>query len=37
LFYQGLGRELAIQMGQLNAIVVCLDVDDEVRLIFEAE
>jgi hypothetical protein len=27
----GLGRELAIQMGELNSIVVCLDVDDEAN------
>ena len=25
----GLGRELALQMGRLNAIIVCLDIEDE--------
>ncbi len=30
-FISGLGRELAIQMGELNSIVVCLDVDDEAN------
>ena len=27
----GLGRELALQMGRLNAIIVCLDVDDDAN------
>jgi hypothetical protein len=30
-FASGLGRELALQMGQLNAIVICLDIDDEAN------